>query len=56
MLCEEYCEVLERESAGPDDAVKIQSHREVIAGAVTAAQHGTIVCSSLVVALGRKAF
>ena len=55
MLCEEYCDGLERESAVPEDAVKIQNHREAIAGAAIAAQQGIIVCSSLVMALGRKA-
>ena len=56
MLCEEYCDGLERDSGDPDDAVKIQNHREAIAGAAIAAQHGVVVCSSLVMALGRKAF
>ena len=56
MLCEEYCAGLERESAGPDDAVRIHSHREAIRRAAVAAQNGVIVCSSLVLATGRKAF
>ena len=56
MLCEEFCDGLEREGAGPDDAVKIQNYREAIAGAAIAAQHGIVVCSSLIMALGRKAF
>lgn len=55
-LCEEYCDGLERESAGPDDAARIKSHREAIRGAAIAAQKGVVVCSSLVLAVGRKAF
>ena len=56
MLCEEYCVGLEREGAGPDDAARIQNHREAIGGAAVAAQNGVVVCSSLVLAVGRKAF
>ncbi len=56
MLCEEYCTGLERDGAGPDDVARIQSHREAIGGAAVAAQNGVIVCSSLVLAVGRKPF
>ena len=56
ILCEEYCDVLERQNAGPEDRVKIQAYREAIKGATIMAQHGIVVCSSLVVALGRKGF
>ena len=56
ILCEEYCDGLERESTGPEDTVKIQTYREAITGAAIMAQRGIIVCSSLVVALGRKRF
>ncbi len=55
MLCEEYCAGLERESAGADDAARIQSNRVAIAGAAAAAKSGIVVCSSLVLAVGRKA-
>lgn len=55
MLCEEYCAGLERDSAGSNDAARIQSHREAIGGAALAAQNGAVVCSSLVLAIGRKA-
>lgn len=56
MLCEEYCVGLERESAGGDDAARIKSHREAIREAAVAAQNGVVVCSTLVLAVGRKAF
>ena len=56
MLCEEYCAGLERESAGLDDAARIQGYREAIGGAAVAARNGAVVCSSLVLAVGRKAF
>ena len=56
MLCEEYCVGLEREGAGLDDAARIRSHREAIKGAAVAARNGIVVCSSLILAVGRKAF
>ena len=55
MLCEEYCAGLERDSDDSDDAAKIHSHREAIGGAALAARSGVVVCSSLVLAIGRKA-
>ena len=54
MLCEEFCAGLEKENNGSDNEVKIRSHREAIAGAALAAQEGVVVCSSLVIAIGRK--
>ena len=55
MLCEEQCDSLEREGAGPGDAARLQDNREVNRAAVVAVQKGVVVCSSLVLAVGRKA-
>ena len=57
MLCEEYCDVLERDggkSATEQEKKRIGNLRESIQRATLAAQNGSVVCSSLVVAIGRK--
>jgi len=54
MLAEEYCRTLERESTSPEDAARLQSLRETIAGAATAAIQGVAVSLMLVQAVGRK--
>jgi hypothetical protein len=54
MLAEEYCRTLERDSTSPDDAAKLQSLRETIAGAAAAARQGVAVSLILVQAVGRK--
>jgi len=54
MLAEEYCRTLERESTSPEDAARIRSLRETIAGAATAAIQGVAVSLTLVQAVGRK--
>ncbi|KAL8794414.1 MAG: hypothetical protein Q9195_003001 [Heterodermia aff. obscurata] len=54
MLCEEYCVGFEKEKAGSDDEAEAHNHHQTILGAALAAQKGVVVCSSLVVAIGRK--
>ena len=54
MFCEEYCAIFERESTDISDAAEIQSLRDAIAAAAAAAQLGVVVCSPLVMAVGRK--
>jgi len=54
MLAEEYCRTLERESSSPDDAARLQSLRETIAGAAAATLQGVAVGLTLVQAVGRK--
>ena len=54
MLCEEFCVGLEEKMASLDEKVKAHNHRQAIVGAALAAQKGVVVCSSLVVAIGRK--
>ena len=54
MLCEEYCAGLERDSDDLEDAETIQNHREAIRGAAVAARRGVVVCSTLILAIGRK--
>ena len=55
MLCEEQFDSLGREGAGPGDAARLQDNREANRAAVVAVQKGVVVCSSLVLAVGRKA-